>query len=727
MNKASDHTSPSGTADADRPRPVLPPLRSDVEVASRHVAGKTEYVLKDPLSNRYFRLGETEWFVARLLDGHRTLDEVHARAAEQFPDLDLPTDELRRFVTRLALAGMLRLTGRQDLDRLLAQRRPGGLNRLLAGAGQIFYFRIPVTNPDRFIARLAPRLAGLFSPLALAIAGLVVAVAAGMILWQGHRLAEPQAEFLSPTGLLCLLAALIVIKILHEFGHAVTCRHFGGRVPEMGFVFIVFTPCLYCDVSDAWMFPTRRRRLAVTAAGIAVELLLAAMAAILFFLTRPGWMHQAAFSIMLAASISTLLFNGNPLLRYDGYYLLSDWLEIPNLRLRARRYLAALARRVLFATPVADIDRPDRHRVLILAYAVASYLYGWFILYVILGVLYRKLEPYGLQALAAALIVVSIIVQLGLPAWRLLAALAGAARKPGQLRQFTRPALITASLIALTVLLLNVPFNDTMSRACVVEPLRPLDVRAPHAGFVAWVHVQHDQRVEPGRVLVSLDSPELTLELARADAARRESDVRLARARAAGNQATVNEVTAEAAQAGELYSAAERNVHELAVIAPQEAVVLTECPEDLKGRYVNKGDLLLRLSRPGEVKVALELSQHEAERVAFGSLASLRVRSLPAQTFQGRVTHKARAASTNTPAVLTTQHGGEVAVRRTDRGWKTAQTVYRAEMEVADASTLLRPGMSGRSRIPLGRTTLCSWLWHTVRDQLSLDLLLASR
>jgi len=714
----------SETGRAGAPSPVVPPLRSDIEVASRHVAGRAEYVLKDPLSNRYFRLGETEWFVAALFDGQRTLDDVHARAAQQFPDLDLPAHEIRRFVARLALAGMLRLTGRQDLDRLLAHAKPGWLNRLLAVAGQVFYFRIPVVNPDRFIGRLTPHLAALFTPQTLVLVGLIAMAAAGMILWQGHRLAEPQAEFLSPAGLLCLLAALIVIKILHELGHAVTCRHFGGHVPEMGFVFIVFTPCLYCDVSDAWMFPSRSRRLAVTAAGVVVELLLAAVAAIVFFLTRPGWMHQAAFSLMVAASISTVLFNGNPLLRYDGYYLLSDWLEMPNLRLRARRYIAAIARRLVFDIPVANIDRPDRHRALLSAYAVTSYLYGWFILYVILGVVYLKLTPYGLQALAALLIIVSILVQLGLPGYRLLAAVLRLARTPGQLKRFVRPALVTASLFAAIVLLLNLPLNPTMSRACVVEPLRPIDVRAPHDGFVSWVHVQGSQPVAPGSILVSLSNPELRLELDRADADRRESEIQLARARAAQDQAKVNQMKTEANQINEVLRAAKRRVDELTILAPQEGVVLTERPADLKGHYVRKGDLLLRLGRPGEVKVALELSQHEAERIAFGSPAHLRVRSLPMRTFQGRVVHKARAASTDTPAVLTTKHGGEVAVHRTDRGWKTAQRVYRAEMEIVDSALVLRPGMSGRSRIHLGRTTFGSWLWQTVRDQLSLDILL---
>ena len=722
MSDPSDH--PTRSPDASKASPVVPPLRSDIEVARRDVAGQSETILKDPLSNRYFRLRETEWFVAQLFDGRRTLEEVRTRALEQFPDLKLPADEIRRFAQRLALAGMLHLSGRQDLSRLLAERDTGLFRRLLSASGRLFFFRIPLVNPDRFIEWLTPRVDPLFSTQVIAVLALIIAAALALLVGQGHRLLEPRAEFLSPQGILFLLLALVFIKVLHELGHAVACKRLGGRVTEMGVCFIVFTPCLYCDVSDAWMFPSRRHRLAVTAAGIAVELVLAAVAAIGFFLTRPGWIHQAAFSIMVAASLSTLLFNGNPLLRYDGYYLLSDAVEMPNLRLRARRYVAALARCVLFGTPVADIDRPDRHRVLILVYAVASYLYGWFILYLILGVVHRKLEPYGLQALAAMMITVSILVQVGVPLYRLLASLSRAARTPGHLRRFARPAAITAGLLVLVAVPLSVHFNETLTQACIVEPSQPIDVRAPHGGFVTRVHVAAGQRVEPGRPLVVLANPEFDLQCRQTDADRRENEILLARARAADNQPEVRRLQLRSRQLDEACRAARTRVDELTMAAPREGIVLSEYPRDLIGRWVDKGDLLLRLARPGEVKVALEMSERTAQRVAIGSVADLRVASAPKKIFQGRVVHNARTASTRTPPVLTTQYGGDVPVQRTPAGWQAAHKLYRAEMQVSDPNLVLRPGMSGRARIQLGRRSVGAWLWHTLCDQLSLNLLL---
>lgn len=702
----------------------LPPLRSDLEVTRRQSDQRIEYVLKDPLSNQHFRMGPEEWFVATLLDGERSLADVHTRAVQQFPEAGLTVEEVARFVRRLALAGMLRLSGHVDLDRLLGRRRKGRLSSVLEVSGRMFYFRIPLVNPDRFVTWLEQRTRLLLRPRTLMLLALIVLAAVAVSLWQWPRLLEPRADFLSPRGLLWLLAAIVFVKVIHEFGHACLCKHYGGQVPEMGIVFIVFTPCLYCDVSDAWMFQARSRRLAVTAAGIAVELVLAAVAALVFFMTREGGLHQACFSIMVVASASTILFNGNPLLRYDGYYLLSDAIEVPNLRIRARRYLVALARRIFLATPVATIERPERHRVLILVYGVASYLYGWFILYAILGVLYRKLEPYNLQPLAAALIVFSLAVQLGVPAWRLLASLAQLARRPGNLWRFARALLVTCGLVFLVATLLSIEFADTVGRTCVVAAARPTDLRADHGGFVSEVLARGGQSVKAGDTLMVLTNDRLDLELQWAHADLEENRISLDRARAAGDLVKTQQLEIRTHQLDHLCQLAERNIRQLAVVAPSGGVVLTDNLQHRKGTWANKGGLLLRLARPGEVKVTLELNQREAERVAVGAAALLRVRCYPEKTFSGTVSANSRTASRDTPAVLTTLYQGEVPVRSSGAGWKAAEKLYRAELQVTDSTLALRSGMSGRARILLGRTTLGRYLWQTVRDQLSLDLLL---
>jgi putative peptide zinc metalloprotease protein len=715
---------PSSEPSGARPAAALPSLRSDLEVARREIGGRVEVVLKDPPSNRFFRLGETEWFIARLLDGRRSLADVRSRTLEQFPNLKLPEDEVRHFVSRLAMAGMLRLTGRQDLERLLAAPKRGWIVHLLALPGRLFYLRLPLVNPDRFISWLAPRVRWMGRPRAMMLWGLMILAAVLLLAGNTGRLLEPRAEFLSPRGILWLVVALVVVKVVHEIAHAAVCRNYGGRVSEMGLVLIVFTPCLYCDVSDAWMFPERRKRLAVTAAGIAVELVLAALATVVFVLTRPGWLHQAAFSLMVTASVSTLLFNANPLLRYDGYYLLSDLIEVPNLRLRARRYIAALGRRWVFGTPMTDTDCPDTHRGLIAGYAVASYLYGWFILYAILGIVYRKLEPYGLQTLAGTLIVLSVAAQVGVPMARLLSAIGRMLRTPGRTRQFLRPALIATVLLVAVTVLLSVPVDLTVSHACEIQAAAPIDLRTAQAGFVTRVTVSGGASVERGQRLIVLENRELTHQLERAEADCRANQIRLKQAQAADRQSEVRQLEMMAVQLEEVRRDAKAKVDQLVITTPRAGRLLAERPEDLVGRYFEAGDLLLRVSERGQVKAALEVSERTAEKVPVGSVADLRVHGLPRRTFRGRIARSASTASRQTPAVLTTAFGGDVAVRHSATGVTTAERVYRTEMHLLEAPADLRPGMSGRVRIRLGRRSLGRWLTRTLLDQLSLDVLL---
>jgi len=737
-------TTPTTSSGRNRGRAsdaALPPLRNDLEVTERHVADRVEYVLKDPLSNRFFRVGEVEWFVARLLDGRRTAAEVLTRTREQFPATSLDEPAVRRFVRQLALTGMLRLSGRVDLERLLAERKTSWAARILSLPSRIFYVRLPLVNPDAALTRWLPLIRGVLRPwTAVLCAGLVLA-AALLAVWRVDRFAEPQAEFLTPAGLAWLLAALVAVKVVHELAHAAVCKHLGGRVPEMGLVLIVFTPCLYCDVSDAWTMPSRWRRLAVTAAGIAVELVLAAAAMIVFLVTRPGWLHQASFSVMVTASLSTLFFNGNPLLRYDGYYLLSDLIEVPNLRLRAQRYVTGLARRVVFGTPLDEADRPERRRGLLAAYAVASYLYGWFVLYAILLLVYRHLEPYGLQTLAAVLIVAAALMQVAMPAWRLTRALARMLATRGNTRQFIRPAAIAAATGLAVGLLLAVPVEDTLTRSCVVRPAEPTEVQAPQAGLVRDVGVKAGQAVTKGQTLLVIENPELVQNRDRARFDVEQNQLLLSRATKLAAEAENAGRTADAARwrgeqqklevrAAQLATAladTQAKVDALRVAAPRDGVVQTEAVADLGGRYVEQGAALMTLGRPGETKVSIELSEQAAERVAVGSVAEVRVPAAPERTFRGRIVSKARAASARTPAVLTTQFGGDVPVRATTAGWQMAERVYGAEMEVEDGGTVLRPNMSGKARVYLGRRSLGSWLWQAVKDELSLDVLLRWR
>ena len=217
---------------------------------------------------------------------------------------------------------------------------------------------------------------------------------------------------------LWLALTLCVTKVMHEFGHGLSCKHFGGECHEIGVMFLVLTPCLYCNVSDSWMLPNRWHRAAIGAAGMYVELVLASIATFIWWFSEPGPLNYICLNVMFVSSVSTVMFNANPLLRYDGYYILSDILEIPNLRQKASTILnRKLGKWCLGLEEPEDPFLPQRRQWLFATYTVASAIYRWVVTFSILYFLNRVFEPYGLKVLGQAIALARCTGLLIQPMW----------------------------------------------------------------------------------------------------------------------------------------------------------------------------------------------------------------------------------------------------------------------------------------------------------------------
>ena len=213
---------------------------------------------------------------------------------------------------------------------------------------------------------------------------------------------------------------LIFTKTIHEFGHGLMCKHFGGECHEIGFMLLVLTPAMFCNTSDSWVLPNRWHRIAIGAAGMYVEIFMAAICTFIWWFTMPGWIHYLALNIMFLSSVSTIVFNLNPLLRYDGYYMLSDFLEIPNLAQKSKLSLTSKLRVwCLGMKPVNERLLPERHQVMFAVYSVASFVYRWFVMIVIFWFLAKVFEPYGLAVIGYALVGISLIGMVVVPMFKL--------------------------------------------------------------------------------------------------------------------------------------------------------------------------------------------------------------------------------------------------------------------------------------------------------------------
>ena len=332
---------------ASSARPLQIRRRHDLTARRHQYQGRSCWVVKDPLSLKYYRLPEEEFAVLELLDGRRSLAQIKAQFETRFPPQKAKLSEIQQLIAHLHRNGLAVSDALRQGDRLLARASEQQRRRWVQRASSLLAIRFRGIDPEWILARGNVLVGCLFRP---ATVGFVLLLAAAAALWVGVQFDELCRrlpgfhEFFGPSNWLWLAVVLAVTKILHEFGHGFACKHFGGECHEMGVMLLVFTPCLYCDVSDSWLLPNKFHRAAIGAAGMYIELLLATLATFVWWFTQPdSIVNLLALQVMFICSISTIVFNGNPLLRYDGYYILSDLLEIPNLRQRAGQAVARFA------------------------------------------------------------------------------------------------------------------------------------------------------------------------------------------------------------------------------------------------------------------------------------------------------------------------------------------------------------------------------------------------
>jgi len=340
--------------------PSPPKLRSDLTLSHQRADGNARCVVKDPRSGKFFRFGELEQFIAEQLDGETPLEVVRQRTEARF-DGPLPADVLAAFVRKLAKNGLLE--GQDD-----AVDRSARSHRRMRGS--LLYLRVRLFDPDQLFNRLVHRVRFCFTPQFLVLSAGLIVFATGLTVfgWSDIRADLSRLYRLSSIPLFLLVS--LGLAAAHEFAHGLTCKRFGGEVHDLGFLLIYFTPSFYTNVSDAWLFPEKAKRLWVGFAGPCFELFLWALATLTWRVTDVDTrINYVALLVMTLSGIKTL-FNLNPFIKLDGYYLLSDYLELPNLRKRSFRYVGGLVKRLVGVGQHIVTDPSPRERRVYLAYGL---------------------------------------------------------------------------------------------------------------------------------------------------------------------------------------------------------------------------------------------------------------------------------------------------------------------------------------------------------------------
>jgi multidrug efflux pump subunit AcrA (membrane-fusion protein) len=688
----------------DTTHTVGPRLRPDLAIIEQVFRGETAFVIKDPLTQKYFRFRPVEVGVMRHFDGRRTPDEIAATLAEQ--GLELTGRAVEGFARKLAGIGLLERTLAErttlEIERIRAERRRRRQPALFRG--ELLRMRWSMGDPDQLFNRTMPALRWMFTPGFIAAS--IVAFAAYFLILAATWTAFSRTVVelysirnLTLGSVIVLWLTGLVVILIHELGHGYTCKYFGGEVHEMGFMLIYFQPAFYCNVNDAWSFPALRARLWVTAAGSWIQLVVASVAAMVWYVVRPGTLaSELAVAAMLIGGATTIVTNANPLIPLDGYFALTDWLEIPNLRVRALGYLSWWTRRHVLRLELPALAVTDREKRIFLLYAVLSVTYIGVLLTIIalwaVGQVHAALGAIGVVVVIAAVLLLARrfmaewgrSLVLSARTWREKLAGTGWWRWP--------VGIAVASLLLLAVL----PWTLTTSGRFVVSPISAMDVTAPDSGVIAAVLVREGLQVPAGAPLVRLVDRGLQRDLLAA--ARAVDSLSVATSRARASQATdaAERLEAERAQAVARFAALQSRTDALVVRARWAGVVTTPRVQDIEGRHVVAGEIMMRLASLDTLEARVALARAGASSVATGEVVHLIAYGDAANPVDATV---AGVSHTGSPETGTIE--ARVPVWR-GSGW--------------------RAGATGEASIELRRSTALGALWWSVRQRLRNDLLL---
>lgn len=600
-------------------------LRSEITHSLRECSGTPFVMVHDPIHGHFYRLGINEWRLARLFDGQRTLRQVVAVAdAELGGEGTSPADvvKLAHWLTQNKLAETLEGSLQSDdpaNNAATSWEQPLQQTARLAAWNPLF-LKFSLPDPQPLLNAVFPYTSWLFGPLSILVWLGVCVFGCYSVLGQWSQFTSSLHDIFSPDQWLQLLIVWLVLKLFHELGHAVCCMRLGGRVTRWGLMFIMFSPIAWVDVTSAWSFRSKWHRMAVSAAGMYVEFLLAAIAGIVWANTSSPWVATLSRNVVISASLTTLLFNLNCLMRFDGYFILADLIDIQNLYASGQQYLQFVQRRYLLGMRGTPLKFTGAKLRFVQAYGIAALI--WRLVFYV-GIVIVAAQFFDGAGLVLA--VFSGIVWFGLPLAKLCLTLfvSSQAERPNRLR-FTA---VCSALIVLIAAGLCLPWPGSTRAHGYVEyaPLRTL--RADRGGFVRQVNVCAGDQVSAGQVLAQLENKELIRELADLDLQIRIQEIQqrvLHRDdELAGYEAAEERVESLRKQRKQLAE----QVESLTVRSPIAGTVLSEDIDSMLGRYLGSGKEILSVgAAEKEIRVCIPQQEVELFREATQQPVQLAIR-----------------------------------------------------------------------------------------------------
>jgi putative peptide zinc metalloprotease protein len=683
-----------------------PRLSPHLNVLRQVYRGDVWYIVKNPATDQFYRFNPPAYMFLGMLDGTQTVDEAWNACNAQLGD-DAPTQrECLELLSKLQLFGLLQGELPLEVDMLKERSQDIRKRHFDQLTGKFVFMTLPLLNPEPFLRRYENVGRFIFSRWGLMLWLALVTTAIIRVVPRAGEFGSNLNGILDPGNLIWMSVIFIVLKAIHEFSHAFSCKTYGGRVTEMGIMLMLFLPIPYCNATDSWGFAKKAQRIAVASAGMYGEFAVAAVAAIVWSATEPGVLHTIAFNTIFIASLTTLIFNINPLLRYDGYYILSDLIEVPNLANRSYEMLKHLINTKIFG--VKDLRDPhvrDRNeQVTLVTYALCSMPYRIIVISsIIIAVTYRY--PVVGVILALLGIIMWALVPLGKGVTYVLTS-----HTLHQVRP--RAVLISGGTALLVVLMIGViPWPAHGYASGIIEPRDETVIRALEDGFVEEVLVRPGGTVEPEQVVVRLRNDERENALSQAESQYNVLRIQLDQA-ASQSEADRKLVAQRFAAAAKARETERRRNARLVITSPEGGELTAPDLLDQLGSFVRQGEELGMVSTLDDLVVKVTVDEYK-----YGWLfdpeseprANVRVRGMAGREIDAVIERIVPAGKHELIAQqLATEAGGDVTLDPTgDQNQpKTLHAQFVITLRLEETDIPLMPGSRVRVQFTSGREPL---------------------
>ncbi len=681
-----------------------PKLRSDLRISKQNVAGETSYVIKIEETSSYRRYGEYEYELLQACDGTRTPAELASYMSERHPDQPLGESEVLDFIDGMEPEVWQRTVGEKNLAILerLRDERKGRLDQ-----SSLLYITFKAWDPDKTLARIDPWFGWMFTRGFVVFSIALFVVVIWIISGDWNLIARDTANLWnfsnkSAYDLGMFWVLLMVLGAIHEFGHGLTCKHYGGSVHQMGFMLIYLTPAFFTDTTDILMMDRVAPRQWTIFAGIWIEMVVCGLSALVWHFTMPGsFTNGLAYMLMLLSGIQGAVLNLNPLIKADGYYALCQYLSIDNLREDSFAFLKAWISKNIFRREMDLPAASRRQRRIFLIFSMAAIVYSFALILVVLlwtkNIFVSKFGDWGYFLFGALLyFFLRKKIRKALPAARIWLE-----KRKGDIMALRFSRNSTLGLAAVAVFIAFLPIPSKISASFVLEPGRQADIRATAPGIVRQVLVRQGDEVRQGQILAVLENPQIATDVAVEAGQLSMAQSRLRAAEASGDSSAAANAAGEAAKIEETLKEAQQKLDQLTIRAPIVGAIATPELAQTVGSHFEEGQTFCHIAERSGMRARILVRDWEVQDVAPGADIALKVAPYPLRTYSGRVERILPATAMDQPVAdptRLTRYGQDL----------TNYIAIIADFPNSDGS--LREGMTGTAKV-FGPARPLAWQW----------------